>query len=79
MSELFSWLAKSGMEIKIRTNYDNATYNIVFIKWDFNNRRQFTEMNVTFAEVEEALAHPKTILIPKLEFIEFQLTGTISR
>lgn len=79
MSELFSWLAKSGMEIKIRTNYDNETYNVVFIHWDINNKRQFTELNVTFAEVQEAIEHPKTILLPKLEFIEFQLKGTISR
>ena len=79
MSELFSWLAKSGMEIKIRTNYDNETYNVVFIHWDINNKRQFTELNVTFAEVQEAMEHPKTILLPKLEFIEFQLKGTISR
>lgn len=79
MSELFSWLARSGIEIKIRTNYDNQTYNIVFIKWDFNNKRIFTELNPTFAEVAEAIEHPKSILLPKLEFIEFQLTGTIAR
>lgn len=78
MSILFSWLARTGIEIKIRTNYDNETYNIVFIKWDYNNKRIFREINPTFGEVAEMLASPKD-LISKLEFIEFSLTGTITR
>lgn len=79
MSELFSWLSRTGIEIKIRTNYDNSTYNVVFIAWDINNKRIFRELNLTFDDVHNAMLNPRKLLLPKLEYIEFQLLGTIKR
>lgn len=79
MSELLSWLDSSQIEMKIKSNYlkgEDTAYNIMFIWWDYNNKRHFLEFNLQYYEIAQILCKPKE-LKAKLQFIEFKLKGTL--
>lgn len=78
MSELLSWLDTAKIELKIKANYskEDTSYNLIFIWWDYQNKRHFLEFNLPYYEIAQILNHPKE-LKAKLQFIEFKLKGTL--
>ena len=73
---VMQWLEDSKVELKIKSNYDTKTFNLIFIYWDYSNNRHFVEFNLSWFDVVYWLNDLKK-LKSKLQFIEFRLKGTL--
>lgn len=70
------WLEDSKIEMKIKSNYDSMTFNLLFIYWDYSNTRHLLEFNLSWFDIVSWLKDVKK-LKSKLQFIEFKLKGTL--